>query len=168
MYTNVLIPLDGSHGSESAVHEAATFAPTLRSVYLVLVESRLHPLQYDGYTVYAETVSDIREETGIAYLQPFRKKLEALGVEVDTAVIAGDPVTAIAELSRNESIDLILLGAGEGWAERYSGPAYLASRLTGRVDATVMAIQGAGRRISERGRARAAPVAASDPVPGIA
>lgn len=146
MHTKALIPLDGSRSSEIAVDEAVRLLPTLQSAHLVLVESRLHPFQSDGYTVYVEKVRKIREETGTHFLLPFQRKLEIAGIGVETTVLSGDPVRAIADMTRRESIDLILLGADGGWLERYFGPAHLANRLARKVEATVVTVRGGGRK----------------------
>jgi len=166
MYTNALIPLDGSRSSEAAVDEAVKLVPTLRSAHLVVVESRLHPLQYDGYIVYAEKVRQIREEIENDYVLPFRKKLEAADIRVKATVLPGDPVKAIAEISRTESIDFVLLGAQGGWLARYSGPANFANGLARIVDATIIVVRHSRMSAPERPTVAATPLGTSGLAPG--
>lgn len=168
MYTKTLIPLDGSHSSEAAVEEALRFAPMLQSVHLVLVDLRVPPLSPENYSSYTGKISEARAKMGSDYLLPFRKRLEASGIDVQTAVLRGDPVKAIVDADQWESFDLILLGADGGWLERYFGPAHFANRLARRVDASVITVRNPRRR--GRARARriwAAPTDSPDFAPGL-
>lgn len=150
MYAKVLIPLDGSKSAEAAVDEAVGLAPAVHSAHLALVELRFQRLQFDEYAVYRDAIRKIREAQGMEYLLPFRRRLEAAGIRVDTAILSGDPVTAIADFTRKESFELVLLGAKGGWLARRFGPSHYANRLARSVDAEVMTVRGGGRKTIRR------------------
>ncbi len=148
MYSRVLIPLDGSEDAELAVEEALELAPAVKSAHLVLVETAvLQARRLEGYTVFVDEYVKIRKEMGKDYLLPFQKKLEAAGIEVTATIVFGDPVTTIAKLARKEESDLILLGGKKGgWLARHTGMVGLASRLSRKVDAKVLTVQGGEKR----------------------
>ena len=163
MYTKVLIPLDGSKSAEAAVDEALELSPAVQAVHLAVVDIWLEPLHSEGYRAYRPRVRELRALAQRDVLRRPQKRLEAAGVRVSTSFLPGDPVTAIAELARKDSVGLILLGAGGGWLERYFGPAHYANRLARRVDATVVTVRNGGRKSRRRPKISAMP----SEVPGL-
>ncbi len=148
MYSRVLIPLDGSEGAEVAAEEALELAPAVKSAHLVLIDTvAIQARRLEGYTVFADEYAKIRKEMGKDYLLPFQKKLEAAGVQVTATIVFGDPVTAIVKIAETEGSELILLGGREGgWLARHTGMAGIAPRLSRKVSAKVMTVQGSAKR----------------------
>jgi len=144
MHTNVLIPLDGSDGAEAAVDEAVRLAPAVKKAHLMLVESPVVKAYHlEGYTMYADHIVEMRVQSGKDYLRPFQERLEAAGLEVTVSIRFGDPVRSIVKEAEALGTDLILLGGEEGgWLWRHTGLAGIAYRLSRRVDATVLVVQG--------------------------
>ncbi len=142
MHTKILIPLDGSGSAESAASEALELLPAAGSVHLMVVDTAVYQArQLEGFTMYVDRYREIRKESGIDYLRPFKEKIEAAGGEVTTSVAFGDPVPAILKEAGGRGTDLILLGgSGGGWLARRTGLARYAPRLARQASATVLTV----------------------------
>jgi nucleotide-binding universal stress UspA family protein len=152
MHTKILIPLDGSERAEAAVDEALELITSAGAVHLMVVDTAaLQMRQLEGFTLYVDQYREIRKQSGIDYLRPFKEKIEAAGGEVTTSVAFGDPVPVIAKEAGRRGTDLILLGgSGGGWLERHTGLAKYAPRLAKRVSATVLTVLPKDRAAKEK------------------
>lgn len=106
---NVLVPLDGSAGSE-------TVLPTVRelalaegaTVRLLRVTPSPDSVVMDGRVIaYADQEAARVEQEVLAYLRTVAAKLS--GLEVEAAVRFGDPVEEIVKAAESGGVDLIAL-----------------------------------------------------------
>ena len=149
MQSKVLIPLDGSEGAESAIEEALELSSSWKSVHLILVDSSPHQArQLEGYTIYADQYAEIRKQSRMDYLQPFKERLEAVGLEVGISVGFGDPIQVIVRAARKNDSELLVLGGnGSSWFERHTGLVKYASRLARRLEIAVITVQANKKRV---------------------
>jgi len=106
MFTHILVPLDGSDFSESAVKTALSLGEkygaqvTLFTVVLRIPESRLHVPMYDQQS----------EAGGRRYLEETRDKAAAGStIAIDLAVRLGTPAESIEAFALDAEVDLIVM-----------------------------------------------------------
>ena len=106
MFTHILVPLDGSAFSETAVAPALSLGEkygakvTLLTVILRIPESRLHVPLYDQQS----------EERGQHYLEEIRTtRANASPVGIDTVVRLGTPAESIEAFALEAQVDLIVM-----------------------------------------------------------
>jgi nucleotide-binding universal stress UspA family protein len=106
MFTHILVPLDGSAFSETAVEPALSLGEkygakvTLVTVMLRIPESRLHVPMYDQQS----------EERGWQYLEEIRTTQgDASPVPIDIAVRFGTPAESIEACALEAQADLIVM-----------------------------------------------------------
>lgn len=106
MFTHILVPLDGSAFSETAVEPALSLGEkysakvTLFTVLLRIPESKLHVPMYDQQS----------ETRGRQYLEEIRATQgEASSVPIDIAVRLGTPAESIEAFALEAQADLIVM-----------------------------------------------------------
>jgi nucleotide-binding universal stress UspA family protein len=106
MFTHILVPLDGSAFSETAVEPALSLGDKYRAkvslftVMLRIPESKLHVPVYDQQS----------EERGRQYLEEIRAaQSKASSVPIDIAVRFGTPAEGIEAFAREAQADLIVM-----------------------------------------------------------
>ena len=106
MFNHILVPLDGSDFSESAVKTALSLGEkynakvTLFTVVLRIPESRLHVPMYDQQS----------EAGGRHYLEEIRDKAAAGStIAIDLAVRLGTPAESIEAFALDAEVDLIVM-----------------------------------------------------------
>jgi len=106
MFTHILVPLDGSAFSETAIEPALSLGEkyhatvTLFTVMLRIPESKLHVALYDQQS----------EERGRHYLEEIRGTRGAgAAAPIDIAVRLGTPAESIAAFARETQADLIVM-----------------------------------------------------------
>jgi nucleotide-binding universal stress UspA family protein len=121
MYTNVLVPTDGSAGSDRIVEHAAELADehgaTLHLLYVVDTAS-FAGLPMDSSV---EGIAAALEEEGRTSLEDATATVErvAPGVAVERAIREGSPATEIIEYARDGDCDLVAMGThGRGGLNR--------------------------------------------------
>ncbi len=102
MYKNIVLPLDGSDASESAIPHAVQLALGCEARHLTIV----HVVEQDRY----EGMLSSGKRPGV-YLQRAAKKLEAKGIDVDIRVLAGDPAEAIVSYTEEKACDIIVMAS---------------------------------------------------------
>lgn len=110
-YAKILVPLDGSELAEAAVDTAAEFARAFGSEVLLLGALDLTAGMYD---VYAEAFSPVDLRTQLesflgGALGRVRTRLEGEGVGVRVFLKVGIPHEEIAEVAKEEAVDLIVM-----------------------------------------------------------
>ena len=109
----VLLAVDGSEGSASAVRQALALRAELREpaameLHLVNVQ---RPVSGDVASfVAASTLHDYHHERTTAAMSPARAALQAAGLKFVEHERVGDPGLTIAEVAREQGCDLIMMG----------------------------------------------------------
>ena len=105
----ILIGVDGSEGSRSAIEWTAELAADLGAeVVAVHVYEPLGHLGEIGPNVALADVRDrVVEELDRVWCEPFQRR----GVGVDRKVVEGTPHEALLEVAQDMGVDLIVLGA---------------------------------------------------------
>lgn len=113
MFHKILVPLDGSELSESAIPAALEVARRF-GASLVLFRAALLPehlmvspvpLAPSAYThMQDEIVTGTRE-----YLDAVKARLAGAGVPVETGLVSGDAATQILEFAETQGVDLIVM-----------------------------------------------------------
>ncbi|ELZ96726.1 UpsA domain-containing protein [Haloferax mucosum ATCC BAA-1512] len=119
LYDRIIVPIDGSDGSERvAVHAAALAAvhgAELHGVYVVNAGS------FAGLPMESswEGVDDLLRSDAEAALELLRRTAEAQNVPVETHVLEGSPSREIVEFAERGDCDLIVMGThGRGGIDR--------------------------------------------------
>jgi nucleotide-binding universal stress UspA family protein len=109
MYDDILVPTDGSAGTEKALDHAVAAATaheaTVHSLYVV--DRRLYR------AAAAETTAEIKrslEEEGEVALDDVRVRVEEEGRDCVTAVIDGIPHREILDYVDRAAVDLVVMG----------------------------------------------------------
>ncbi len=105
----VVVPLDGSEGSEAALEPAVRLASRLgASIYLAAVIEPVN-MGYLGYGVYIPGAVEANTSEGDAYLASVAERLRKRGLAVDTKFEIGFAAQTIAELAREESTAAVVM-----------------------------------------------------------
>ena len=132
MFTNILVPLDGSELAEQAVPKAQILARSFNAtVHLVHVVSRspeMEALKFSGDINFQEVETNLelarqlvegRLTRGKEYLERAAAQLKSAGVEAKVAVSEGAVAENIISYSNEYSIDLIVMSTrGYGGVKR--------------------------------------------------
>jgi nucleotide-binding universal stress UspA family protein len=116
MFTKVLVPIDGSRHSSSAVGAAADLAKRYdASIFLLhVIRNMSLPREILAMVRAGEVTAsrmEILEDSAEIILDNAQEKLEQAGVSESTrAYKVGDPASTIAEYAEKNGIDLIVLG----------------------------------------------------------
>jgi nucleotide-binding universal stress UspA family protein len=114
MYQKILVPLDGSPLAECVFPhvEALAGGCKVKEVVLVRVAEPFRQPTPSEYVIKPEDVIRINEEIrGEAekYINQAKAKVNLKGVEVNTAVLRGNPAETLAEYSSKNGVDLIII-----------------------------------------------------------
>lgn len=108
-FTNVLVPVDGSDGSDKALDCALSICAALGARLTALaVEGRL-----PAYAATAGEVDEVKREKDEFFrgvLERARELSATRGVEVSTELIAGHAAEVITHYARAHAHDLIVIG----------------------------------------------------------
>jgi nucleotide-binding universal stress UspA family protein len=108
-FTNVLVPVDGSEGSDEALDCALSICAALGARLTALaVEGRL-----PAYAATAGEVDEVKREKDEFFhrvLQRAGNAAEARGVEVRTELVPGHAAEVITHYARAHAHDLIVIG----------------------------------------------------------
>jgi nucleotide-binding universal stress UspA family protein len=102
MYQHILLPLDGSDISESAIPHAEALAlgcGTKKVTIFHVVELE----RYEGMLASGKRPGE--------YLQRIGEGLKAKGINTDIKVFTGDPSEAIVSYAENDSCDIIVMAS---------------------------------------------------------
>ena len=102
MYKNIVVPLDGSEISESAIPHVETLALGCDSKKVTIV----HVVEQDRY----EGMLATGKRPGV-YLQRTAKKLEDKGIPTAIKVLTGDPSEAILSFAEKNPCDIIVMAS---------------------------------------------------------
>jgi len=141
MYQNILYPTDGSDGAEAALGNVRNIAETYdATVHVLYVADTTHgglgsdPDREDspgmvghpeggtagmvGERLTTEQLRESFEQEGEAIVEEVQSRLD--GIDVTTAVEAGDPHETILDYAESAGIDLIVMGThGRTGLDRY-------------------------------------------------
>ncbi|OHC84382.1 MAG: universal stress protein UspA, partial [Sideroxydans sp. RIFOXYB12_FULL_59_6] len=128
----ILIPVDGSPHSLSAVQYAVNLAAALSVPPQLLLLNVQRSVATGNVKLFidAETIEDYEREQGMQALQSARQSLEAAGLPYQYHLSEGHPAEAINRYAAEQGVSQIVIGAhGEGG---------LGKRLLGSVAARVL------------------------------
>ncbi|ELZ26222.1 universal stress protein uspa-like protein [Halogeometricum pallidum JCM 14848] len=132
MYERILVPVDGSEGSEEVLYHAGEMAQrTGGEVTLLFVADTSR----DSVTVVEDDVVDALEQEGSGVVDDAAEVLDSLGVGYSTDVVQGDPVPTIVDYAERYDYDAVVMPT--------QGKAGLSKQLLGSVTEKVV-------RLSER------------------
>lgn len=106
MYEDILLPFDGSDGAAEALHHAAEIALWADATIHVLFVA---DTTRDSVTVIETQVVDVLVQHGEDIVEDAEKTLRTLGVDHDTDVVQGNPVSIIVEYAERYENDLIVM-----------------------------------------------------------
>ena len=133
MFTDILVPLDGSELSERALPIAQNLAQSSQAtVHLIHMVSREHELgagrgmEFSAQSVelemdMARRLTESRLGQGKLYLEEKGSQLSKAGIKIETefAVKAGDPAQNIIDYVKDHSISLVVMSThGRGGVRR--------------------------------------------------
>lgn len=120
MFDKILLPLDGSHLSESAIPVTLEMAKRFEaSVILVHVveparyATEIAPLDAPGQIEGVLEQSQRRDRANLAkarrYLADIRERLVGRGIETTTHVLIGPVTKALLQVNKTDGIDLVIM-----------------------------------------------------------
>jgi len=117
MFEEILLPVDGSDGTEAAVGHAADVADRFdATVHVVFVAST----NRDSVTVVSGDVVDALESEGTDIVDSVADEIRARGVSCESEVVQGDPATTIADYADSRGMDLVVMATrGRTGLSRY-------------------------------------------------
>ncbi|PNW63869.1 UNVERIFIED_CONTAM: universal stress protein UspA [Euhalothece sp. KZN 001] len=108
MYTDILVPTDGSTASTTAVEHAIDLAShydaTLHVLYVVDVTG------YSALEVGADVVANALEEEGEDAVGDVIGSAEAMEIDTESMIQHGTPHRAIIDYATAEAVDLVVMG----------------------------------------------------------
>jgi nucleotide-binding universal stress UspA family protein len=108
MYSEILVPTDGSKAAERAIEHALDIAKTYGA--------RIHALYVVDTSIYtsldagADVVIDALEREGEVATRHVREAAEEAGVEIDAEVVTGTAYRSIRDYIEDHDIDLVIMG----------------------------------------------------------
>ena len=113
MALKILVPVDGSSGSERAVEHVIASLAWLKEtpqVFLLNVQWKLASGNVKLF-ISQETINDYYREQGELALKGARGKLEAAGLAYTYHISVGTPAEAIVQYGEQHQVDQIVMGA---------------------------------------------------------
>ena len=107
MYERILVPTDGSRGTQRAVRHALELAETYEATLHVL--SVVNTSAFDALESGSE-MTDALEEAGGDAIEAIEKKANNRGIETVTTLRRGTPHREILAYSDEHDIDMIVMG----------------------------------------------------------
>jgi nucleotide-binding universal stress UspA family protein len=115
VYSNILVPLDGSDVATAILEQVVCLARACDAKLCLLTVGVPLPAPRPRASEVQFTLTFQAE----AYLKKVRDSLEAQGVEVTTAVCLGEPASEILAFAARQQVDLIVInsrgGGGTPW-----------------------------------------------------
>jgi nucleotide-binding universal stress UspA family protein len=108
MYGDVLLPTDGSSGTEKVIDHALAVADEDTAVHTLYVVDKRHIMAADD-----DSKAEVRrslEEEGERAVDDVQVRIEDAGLTCTTARQEGIPHRAIVEYARDNDIDLVVMG----------------------------------------------------------
>jgi nucleotide-binding universal stress UspA family protein len=108
MYDRILLPTDGSSGTEAAAEQAFELARRFDSYLDVLhvVDTSVLPLDSHSQTIFQEL-----EAEGLESVESLTDRAREFGVDdVTGTVLRGDPDQVIVDYASNNDADLVVMG----------------------------------------------------------
>ncbi|ABU59815.1 universal stress protein [Roseiflexus castenholzii] len=107
----ILIPLDGSPLAEAIIEHSVHIGRIMDAEYTLLrvVDPSVLGLSAQDENAGAATVAQPLKDRAQAYLERQAEELRAQGLQVDAAVMVGEPSACILDYARMHSIDLIAM-----------------------------------------------------------
>lgn len=145
MYETILVPTDGSDGTEKALRHAIEIAGTRGSTLhaLSVVDRRVYISGGDDRESLRETLRRDAESA----VEAVRDRAEAAGITVRTAVRDGVPFTEILDYAAENDVDLVVIGThGRTGRERLVNMGSVTERVVGNAGRPVLVVDiGDGR-----------------------
>jgi nucleotide-binding universal stress UspA family protein len=140
MYDRILLPTDGSEGTEEAVDQALGLA--------ALTGATLYPLSVVDRRIYLSAGNEQQEEItetlraeAEAAVAALAERAEAAGVEVETAVRDGTPDAVIVRYADEVDADLVVMGThGRTGREKLANLGSVTERVVGNVDRPTLVV----------------------------
>jgi nucleotide-binding universal stress UspA family protein len=104
-----LVPIDGSEGSNAAIHEALDLAQEV-GAHVTFAFVRKPPSSLLGYPYYERLLSTELAKAR-ATIDAATSKALQIGVDAQGEILEGDPVDEILSFADNEGADLIVMGS---------------------------------------------------------
>lgn len=139
MFDTILIPTDGSDASMAAVEQGVEIAAqgdaTVHFLHVVDIGTEMSSSAVGDI---ANELSDSLEEAANQALDSATERAQAADVDAERTILEGIPHEAIAEYSREQDVDCIVMGASgrSGLAERLLGST--TDRVVRSVDISVL------------------------------
>lgn len=120
MYENILLPTDGSEGTEGAVEQAIdiaeTYGATVHALYVIDLKE-VNAIEHTFDTT--EYTEEFRSQ-GESVLEDLEDRAADAGVDIETVLEEGIPHEVILDYSEDEDMDLIVMGThGRTGLDRY-------------------------------------------------
>jgi nucleotide-binding universal stress UspA family protein len=120
MYNNILLPTDGSEGTEGAITHAFDIAKTYDSTVHALYVIDLKEVNAIEHTFDLTEYTDEFRSQGESVLEELEARAEDAGIEITTVLDEGIPHEVILDYSDDEEMDLIVMGThGRTGLDRY-------------------------------------------------
>ncbi|WP_115863875.1 universal stress protein [Halorussus litoreus] len=106
MFESMLLPTDGSEGTDEAIAHALDLAERFDATLFVV---NVADTNRDSVTVVDAEVVDALEREGTEIVDAVAETARRRGVDVETEVVQGDPATTIADYAAQRGMDLVVM-----------------------------------------------------------
>ena len=121
MYTNIMVPLDGSELAECVLPHVEGFIAECRVKSIVLVRVvEPAPMKFDDTAAISATsrellvenirrIEEKRQSAALDYLNGVARRLKQEGVKISAEVLVGRVAESLADYTETKGIDLIII-----------------------------------------------------------
>ncbi|MBN1643114.1 MAG: universal stress protein [Anaerolineae bacterium] len=114
MYASILVPLDGSKRAEAILPHVQDLATRYGATVILLLVIEPLPLSVGmlegAYRVFQQEL-ERRTSEAESYLATLEQRYQEMGIQVQTSVVYGSPVEAIATTAEQEGVDLVAMAS---------------------------------------------------------
>ena len=118
MYENILVPLDCSEASETAIPVAIDMARAFDAKITLIHVLEIIP----SFPKIMEEQYRLKKAEAEEYFSKIEEENAEKGIFVETVIKAGEPSLVICEYARRQDVDIIIMsngGAGRVWSDRW-------------------------------------------------
>ena len=111
MFTNILVPVDGSDNSYRALDAALVFSEKLGSNISVIHVMEEIPITHIGSEKLLNELLQTYKKENQDILSKCSQIATQKGLTIKTVLLQGNPASAILDFSKKEKFDLIVMGS---------------------------------------------------------
>ncbi|MDQ0156274.1 universal stress protein [Robertmurraya andreesenii] len=110
IFSNILVPFDGSELAMKSLEKAIEFAKLDRTVKVTALHAYQLPIKRVPDAIFNPVKNMIMEDAH-ATIEPAKKKLEVISEQSEAMIVEGAPIKVILEKAEELNCDVIIMGS---------------------------------------------------------